>query len=555
MDVLRPARAAEWVTALLEAADDVPAAERTHPLGLAAALAVGLGESDRAAGCLQLLGRGGALGQVIAAALSTGADAPPEEQIDSLSPQERDWVVLQCYRAGRQVPPALAVRLDSAALAALDQLTAIEELAHAALACNDPDAVVTGFSDWLSRADSDGIDYFIQRDVLAPVCRTMVRLGMRGWVEQTRPEQLGLLLRDCIDSEYRSEMTGEFVELADRLMQLGYHVLVVRLAEESSGWGRYYDDIALAALLRHDRHEEAMSQFAGVLADRALRPPSRSECSGVLPVTTRAFAPPVVHGLLDVARAAPPSSARTGSMAQIAVLTAKTGDPDGDLADLVAEVRALIEPRASTDRWAAHPHSDSGLINYETMAAVSALLDLALAIAATDKAQGLALIREALELADPDGPLAPIDRGHVNRRVAQALGQLPDPPHQFSEEERVVVEAEATHFTLGLLEQGSTSSPAIASILPEWVRTRALQMLATQGRWAAAIEVATAGKEKFWWVRRLGYLAQMCAALDEPEALGAVLAAVESLPLSEQEIRTARGMILRDCVFAESWSW
>ena len=47
----------------------------------------------------------------------------------------------------------------------------------------------------------------------------------------------------------------------------------------------------------------------------------------------------------------------------------------------------------------------------------------------------------------------------------------------------------------------------------------------------------------------------MCAALDEPEALRAVLAAVGSVPLSEHEMRSARGMVLRECVLADRWSW
>jgi hypothetical protein len=89
----------------------------------------------------------------------------------------------------------------------------------------------------------------------------------------------------------------------------------------------------------------------------------------------------------------------------------------------------------------------------------------------------------------------------------------------------------------------------------KWSWFQALQILARQGHWSAAVSVATAGEETFWWVRRLGFLARLGAEHDAPEALLTVLAAVGSLPLSPDEISTARGMVVRECVFAERWSW
>ena len=51
-EVLRPARAAEWIPALQEAVEHVAQDDRAWALGFAAALAFGLGRDDQAAGCL-----------------------------------------------------------------------------------------------------------------------------------------------------------------------------------------------------------------------------------------------------------------------------------------------------------------------------------------------------------------------------------------------------------------------------------------------------------------------------------------------------------------------
>jgi hypothetical protein len=361
------------------------------------------------------------------------------------------------------------------------------------------------------------------------------------------------VLRDGIDSQYRSELRWEFAQLADRLLGLGYDRLVAELAEESSGWGTSFDDLELAALLRHGRDSTAAQRFAVILMDRAQRPIADGDGFGVLP-SGGLQAPAVAH-LLEVAWTAPPSAARTGSLAQLVVLSAQAGGSADDLAQLVAQVRALIDPRASTDRWADHPYVGSRLIERETMAAVAALLDLAQAVGATAPGLGLALIRQAREHADPAGPLPPIERGGVDRSVARALGRLPSPPDALTGPERRLIEAQAAQYDLGRVEQGRPAGAAITGRAPEWVRTLTLQTLTAQGRWTEAIAVAVAGTEKFVWGQRLGLLARSCAGLDAPDALAQVLGAVDVLPLGDEQVRAARGVVLRHCVFADCWSW
>jgi hypothetical protein len=432
-EALRPARAADWTSALLRAAADAPAADGTRALGLAAALASALGEGDRAVACLRLLRRRDALGQLVAAALGQGD--PSAQQVAPLLRHDRDWVVLQCYRAGLEVPAALAIGVNRNALAAMDLLPAVEELAHAALACQDPGAVATGLGDWLSRADSEGIDHFIGLDALALVCRTIVRLGLRGAAQNIRPEQFGLLIGG-IDSEFTSEAYGEFRLLAIRLMGLGYSSLVVSLAEESTGGGRYFDDIAVEALLLHGKDDEAVAQLAKLLADRALQITPGISDWGAKMLPSQALPPSVVSRLLDVAREAPPSLVRTYLVDQ-----------------LERDIRSA-----------------------------------------------------SVRLEPPDASAA----------AAEAM--------------RVVTQE-------------------------KWSWFQALQILARQGHWSAAVSVATAGEETFWRVKRLGYLARLGAEHDAPDALPTVLAAVGSLPLSPDEISTARGMVVRECVFAERWNW
>ena len=108
--------------------------------------------------------------------------------------------------------------------------------------------------------------------------------------------------------------------------------------------------------------------------------------------------------------------------------------------------------------------------------------------------------------------------------------------------------------------QANALEAALAAGLGESDRTASwLRLL---GRGGALGEVMAAARSRGPYVpaeeqvgARLGYLARMCAALDEPEALRAVLAAVGSVPLSEHEMRSARGMVLRECVLADRWSW
>jgi hypothetical protein len=432
-EALRPARAADWTSALFQATAEAPPADGTRALGLAAALALGLGEGDRARACLRLLWRRDAFGQLVAGALGPGD--PSAQQVAPLSARDRDWVVLQCYRAGLQVPAALAISVDRNALSAMDLLPAVEELAHAALACQDPWAVATGLGDWLSRADSDGLDSSVGPDALALACRTIVRLGLRGAADLIRPEQFGLLI-GCIDSEFTSEAYGEFRQLAIRLVRLGYASLAVALAQESTGGGRYFDDIAVEALLLHGKDAEASAQLAKLLADRALQITPGISDWGATMLPSQPLAPPVVSRLRNVAREAPPSLVRTYLVDQ-----------------LERDIRSAS---------------------------------------------------------------APLERPDASAATAEAM--------------RVVTKE-------------------------KWSWFQALEILARQGHWSAAVSVATAGEETFWWVRRLGFLARLGAEHDAPEALLTVLAAVGSLPLSPDEISTARGMVVRECVFAERWSW
>jgi hypothetical protein len=554
--VLRPDAAARWPAALADGAAGAPEPDRVRALGLAAALAVGLGERGAAAQALRQLRASGAFGELVAAALAGAGMPGAHVPVAGLTPQDRDWVVLQCYRAGREVPAWLAAGVDPAALASADPLSAIESLAHAALAGRDPAAVGSGLHDWLARADADGLDQYVQREVLAPLCRTVGRLGLRGRADLVDPGAFGRVLRDGIDSQYRSELRWEFAQLADRLLGLGYDRLVAGLAAESAGWGTSFDDLELAALLRQGRDGTAAERFAVILEDRAQRPIADGDGFGVLP--SGGLEAPVVEQMLEVAWRAPPSTARTGSLAQLAVLSAQAGRSAADLAQLVAQVRALIDPRASTERWAGHPYVGSRLIERETVAAGHALLDLALASGATEPALGLALIRQAWEYADPAGPLPPIERGGVDRSVARALGRLPSPPalpDALTGPERRLIEAQAAQYDLGRVEQGRPAGAAITGRAPEWVRTLTLQTLTAQGRWTEAIAVAVAGTEKFVWGQRLGLLARSCADLDAPDALAQVLGAVAALPLGDEQVRAARGVVLRHCVFADCWSW
>jgi hypothetical protein len=82
-----------------------------------------------------------------------------------------------------------------------------------------------------------------------------------------------------------------------------------------------------------------------------------------------------------------------------------------------------------------------------------------------------------------------------------------------------------------------------------------LQTLAAQDRWIDAVTVAVNGSGLSGRVQRLGQLARSCADLDTPDALPGVLAAVESQGLGDDEVRAARGEVLRGCLEAESWSW
>lgn len=512
-----------------------PHAERA--LGLAAALSLGLGDGEGAADALRRLR--GAFGGALAAALLAEPDVP----VASLTLAYRDWIVLQCYRAGRAVPPALSADVDAPDL---EPLRAIETLAHAALASPDPHAVVAGLSDWLASADDGGLDEHVQQQVLAPLHRTVVRLGLRGCADPVEPGAFGLVLRDCIDSQYRSEMRWEVGQLADRLTALGYDGLVAALVQESSGWGISYADAELAALLHHGRNQTAAQRFADILADSARPPVTIWDGVGVLP--SGDLPTPVVAQLLQVAWDAPPSASRTASLAQLAALSPQAAEGDR----LVAQVAALIDPWASTGRWAGHPNAGARLIEREILAAVPALLDLA---RPADPPQGLALVRAAWRFADPIGPLSPFDRGGVDRAVARALGRLPAAREMLTEPERRLVHEQAALYALGRVEQGLPPDPGTTSAAPQWVRTLVLQTLAAQDRWIDAVTVAVNGSGLSARVQRLGQLARSCADLDTPDALPGVLAAVESLGLGDDEVRAARGQVLRGCLEAESWSW
>ena len=57
------------------------------------------------------------------------------------------------------------------------------------------------------------------------------------------------------------------------------------------------------------------------------------------------------------------------------------------------------------------------------------------------------------------------------------------------------------------------------------------------------------GSETFPWVLRARRLARLCAELDRPDVLGAIMGAVASLPLTVEEVRG-----LRDWSCRSVWS-
>ena len=160
-------------------------------------MAVGLGQDDQAARWLSQLRRETGLGRVVAAALEPGPAVPTADEVASLPPKVRDWVVLQRHRAGRDLPDVLEHPFAPDSLAAMELSDAIEELALAPLGSPDAQPVAEAMSEWprrVRRADGWGPTPNLEHPhshLVAPILRTVAALGLRGALDRVDPEQFG----------------------------------------------------------------------------------------------------------------------------------------------------------------------------------------------------------------------------------------------------------------------------------------------------------------------------------------------------------------------------
>ena len=202
-------------------------------------------------------------------------------QVALLSPQDRAWVVLQCYRSARDVPPAFFRRVEPAELAALDPQAAIERVADAALASDDdPGALLAGLDGWIRRLPVEGLD---NRDAAIAIrpqfARLLVRLALRGWIDGIDLSRAGSSYA-IIDAAAPGEAWPAFVRIVDRLVQTGHCGWVESFVEHNDGHASEEEGapgsaqaIELrAALLRHGRVNEAVAHVAKSLPGPSASP-------------------------------------------------------------------------------------------------------------------------------------------------------------------------------------------------------------------------------------------------------------------------------------------
>ena len=231
-------------------------------------MAVGLGQDDQAARWLSQLRRETGLGRVVAAALEPGPAVPTADEVASLPPKVRDWVVLQCHRAGRDLPDVLEHPFAPDSLAAMELSDAIEELALAPLGSPDAQPVAEAMSEWprrVRRADGWGPTPNLEHPhshLVAPILRTVAALGLRGALDRVDPEQFG--------SVGHHDLGADSLVLRPRLEAL--YGMLVRLG--CHGWAlqaaRYDPDAAplLDLLFANGLHHDVPAFLIGDLQTR-----------------------------------------------------------------------------------------------------------------------------------------------------------------------------------------------------------------------------------------------------------------------------------------------